>query len=462
MSIPIPILFALAVVGLVVGALYLIGLSKRWGILVPLVGMILFGSMALPLDWNDRLRMTVWLPIQSERSLFYLLSGASGVLVVLLNTKRLAGKRLSISAMLFVASGFYASMLRFVHMGPSDGALSLALSFATLTPLLVTSMIFIEHPDDLRKMLRSVIFANIVWIGMSGVQLLSDPSMLTVGNENRFVGLLSNPQHSGALMAFFTVISLWLMLNERGRVAIFLLGLVGVNAILLMWTGSRTGMGMTVIGVSAILYSRAGRAILLLPIAAILGYVVLKVMVDVFGISLLGFERLTSTEDTRTSAWSKLIDTGMNNIILGAGIDDVEKSENSWLYGFASYGIGMLGILLLMTVATAVEVAKTIRARFLVEPHYRNTLDFMSGVLMMYFAGALLEGYMISRVSSTICFFLVISVANVNIRRILLGQQGQEMYAQDWDSGLDPLGDHDGARWDENPDYLPCPDEASR
>lgn len=452
MPLPMPIMFAIAVLGMVVAGVYVFGLTKRWGILLPFIGLIVFGSMALPLDWNDKVKPTIWLPVQSQRSGLFLAAGIAGSLIVLAQVWRTRGKRLSASALLMLVIGLYAAMMRFVHEGPVDGALSVVFAVATIVPLLFASMLVIDKPDDLRILMRGAVVANIVWLGMIAMQVVIDPDMVTMGNEFRFVGLYSNPQHSGVLMAFFLVISLWMMLNERGRIALLMLGVVGINGLLLLWTGSRTGLGMAIIGVSATLYSRAGRAILLLPLAAIIGYVGLKVMVDVLGITL-GFERLTSTANTRDEAWGTLVSVAMENPLFGAGTEGAEKSENSWLYGFASYGFGMLVLLLVLALVASVEILKTVRARFVVPAEYRSSLDFMVGLLLMYFAGAVLEGYMISRVSSTLCFFLTISVANVNIRRMLLGHQGQAMYDQDWDTQSVPYGDDEIYEQDEQLGY---------
>lgn len=443
MSIPIPILFAMALVGLVVGAIFLVGLTKRWGILISFVGMFLFGSMSLPLDWRDRINPTVWLPIQTHRSTLFLACGVLGMIMLVFQLGRLRGKRLTASAFMLLFVGLFAAFLRIFHNGPQDGAMSVVFSFCTLLPLMVAMPLVVERPDDLRTIVRAVILANLIWVGMVFVQVVVNPRFVTMGNEFRFVGLYSNPQHAGVLMAFFTVIALWALLNESRRYTLFLVAIVGVNGLLLLWTGSRTGLGMAIIGVSATLYSRAGRSILLLPIAGIVGYVGLKVMVNVLGLDL-GFQRLASTANTRDEAWRTLMRVALENPILGAGTEGAEKSENSWLYGFASYGIGMLVLLLTLTFVTSIEILKSMYARFRVPAEYRNYMDFMIGVLLMYFAGAVLEGYMITRVSSTLCVFMVFAVANVNIRKMLLAQEdGLLEYEESWTEYDEPYGDYD-------------------
>lgn len=417
MDIPIPVLGALIVIGLIIGVVFAVGLTKKWGILMPFAGMVLFSSMALPLSWNDRINPTVWLSIQSIRSQLYLASGVAATLVVLFQFQRLRGKSISISAALLVCIGLYASLLRFVHGGATDGSFSVIFSLFTAIPLAAAAAMVINEVEDLRLIFRSVALINLAWVGMVLVQVAVNPKYVTQGNQYRFVGLLSNPQHTGVLMAFLCVIILWLLLNDFRKYKIIYIGLLSINAIFLLWTGSRTGLGMTIIGISAVLYSRAGRAILLLPAVGILGYISMQVMVNVVGMDL-GFDRMTSTENTRSDAWKLLIQSAQQNPLTGVGMDEMDRSENSWLYGYATYGIGMLVLLLAMTLVSTIEILKSVKARFATPPEYRPYLDVLVGIMLMYFAGAVLEGYMISRVSVTLCVFLVASVALVNIRKL--------------------------------------------
>lgn len=412
-----PLILGIGIIlGLLLLSVYLFGLTKRWGILLPFMGLFLFGSIGLSLTWNGRVNPTIWMPIQANRTPLYLVCGIAGILTCLFQLPRLKGKRFSLSAILLLIIGLYAAAMRMHHESPLDGTQSIVVSLLTLIPMMLTASIFLEKPTDLIVLARSVVLTNIVWVGMVFVQIVVNKRYVMMGNENRFVGLITNPQLAGALMAFFLVFVLWLLLNDRRRYMIPLLGLLALDSLLLIWTGSRTGMGMAVIGVCATLYSRAGRAILLLPIAAIITYVGLKTLGNMLDFGM-GLERLASTEDTRSGAWRKLIQVAMDNPFLGAGLEGAEKSENSWLYGFASYGIGMLLIQLVFTLVATIEILRSMWARFHVPSEYRNYLDFLNGLMLMYLAGAVFEGYMISRVSSTLCVYMIAAVANVNIRK---------------------------------------------
>lgn len=408
--------------------LYLIGLGKRWGLVVVFGLMLLASAMALPLDWRGVVLQTVWLPIQSRRSLLFMIAGVFGVAMLMTQFSRLKGRPVSLAGLVLGVMALYASLLRLYHGGPADGFQSLVFTAVTILPLLLVGPLSVDRPEDVKLTVRAVAVVNMVWVGMCALQFVANYNYLTLGNEFRFVGLMSNPQHTGALIAFWGVVSLWLLLNDTGRMLRFLyLGLCGANLVILMWTGSRTGLGMTVIGSAAVLYTRAGRGVLFMPVVLILGYAAFKAMLAVTNLDV-GVDRLTSTTDTRSHAWGTLIRVGMDNPLFGAGTDEAEKSENSWLYAFASYGIGMLLLAMLLTLVAMFEWFRAVRHRAALDLPGRRLLDLALGVVAMYFAGAVLEGYIISRVSPSLCFFMLFSGILAALRRQAIANQQAGAY----------------------------------
>lgn len=433
MSMPIPILIAMILIGSIGGIVYTVGLSKKWGIMVPFIGMLLFASMALPLNWRDQINPTVWLPLQQNRSSLFLGCGVLGLIVVLFQTQRLRGKPLALSALTLFFVGLYAAFLRFIHGGAADGAESVVFVVCTMIPLLYASSLVMDSIEDFVIVLQGVLVANALWIGMVFVQIVINHQFVATVREFRFVGLFSSPQHTGVLMAFFCTISLWMLLNGPRKFKLIYIGLLGINTLFLLWTGSRTGLGMTLIGVSSVLYTRTGRAILILPFAGILTYVSFKVLINLMGTDL-GFSRLASTANTREVAWKTMLDIGLSNPMIGVGTMDAVNSENSYLYGFASYGIGMLGILGLFTFMAFIEGLKNLKARFSLPSHLRPHLDLVSGIMAMYFAGAILEGYIITRVSASLCFITLFMGAGAFIRKFAYSPQSEYEYEDQYNA----------------------------
>lgn len=440
MGMSAPVMLFAALIGLALVCLYLIGLGKRWGVLVPFGLMLLVSSMAVALDYYGNPAPTIWMAIQSRRAILFLVGGAAAFGVLLVQLRSLSTSGVSVSGAMLLLIGLYGALLRFHHGGPSDGIESFVFAVVTLVPLLFATCLVGRGRQDFLAMLRTVMAVNTVWVTMCIMQFVVNPDQLTMGNENRFIGLTGNPQHAGTLMAFWVVNSLWLLLNDRGRtLRLLYIGLLGINLIMLAWTGSRTGLGMTVIGLCAVLYTRMGRAVLFLPVVLGIAYMGYKMLIGITGMDV-GVERLTSMQDTRSGAWLMLYEIGSQNPILGAGTDDTERSENSWLYAFASYGIGMLGLVLALTAAAVFECLRAIRYRSWLDMPDRRMLDLCVGIVAMYFAGAVLEGYIISRVHPSMCFYIVFAGIGVAMARQAVSAKAEARYRSeesDWGSVAD-------------------------
>ena len=205
-----------------------------------------------------------------------------------------------------------------------------------------------------------------VWMVCVLIQVGINPNSITLGNAFRFTGLTGNPQHAAVLMAITTMVALWLWLNENHVRYKPMWGVLGAVAVVMLgWTGSRTGALMTIFGSTFILYSRLGRAILLLPMGAV-GAVIFAVILQNLGINL-GLDRLTSTEDTRSYAWNNMLTIALENPVLGAGTAFSGNSENSYLYAAASYGVLSFLLLISAVGGSMIYVVRLLKAKPIVE-----------------------------------------------------------------------------------------------
>jgi len=208
--------------------------------------------------------------------------------------------------------------------------------------------------------------------------------------------------------------------TQRGLWRMTFIGLTGASVIMLLWTGSRTGMGMMVLAVAAVLYARVGRAILAVPVLMVVGYGLYVVATAVLDIDL-GLNRLASTEDTRSWVWAKMWETAMDNPAIGVGVEDAEVSENSLLFGFASYGFGMALLLVTVMLVSFAQVLKLLRIRWGLAAEQRRIVDVILGFYAAYFFGTIFEGYMIARISAiNVLFFMFAAMAT---RAIQLAQE---------------------------------------
>ena len=405
----------------------------RFAMLV-IAGLLLLSSMAVAHNFFGR-EQRLWLyPIQSRRSNLYVVLGATLFVTMIAHLRFMNIRRISGPGIVIMLIAFYAALLQSIHDGPTASLQAAVFTFATIVPMLFVIPAVLQERRDWFWLMRAIMFAHGTWIFFVLIQIPINHNPMIMGQGLRFVGLTGNPQHASVLLASMAVIALWLSLNDLKRLRLLWAGMLGITVLLLAWTGSRTGMGMLVIGSTAILYARAGRAILILPAIALtvaVGFNILQSLnID------LGLERLTSTANTRAVAWATLLRSGLDSPIVGVGIGSAGDTENSYLLGFASYGIGMLALIGLLIFACMIQSLRLLRRRWSLPPDDRTLIDLIIGIQVMYFAGAVFEGYIMARVGSPLMFLLIFSGMGAALISVLDGRSQFE-----WQPG-----------WDENPD----------
>jgi hypothetical protein len=412
-----------AVFGLVVAVLLAKDLKFA---MIPLAGLIFMGSLGSVSETETKYGRIVstWLnPVQSIRTEAYILFGAALFLSGLLHAKRLNIQSMSIAALLFVLMGVYNGLANIYHLGASDGIISTVHALVTLGSMALVLPAMLNKLDDWYWMVRLFALTLVVWMLATMVQVAINPNAITLGNRFRFTGLTGNPQHAAALMATTCVITLWLWLNENHLRYRPLWGVVGAVAVVMLgWTGSRTGMLMFVSGATLVLYSRVGRAILLLPLGA-LGAVGFASVLQASGIDL-GLERLTSTQDTRSVAWATMLGIAIENPVLGVGTAYAGNSENSYLYAAASYGALSFVLLTGSIGMTFIMGIRLLKSKAIVEKHFSKLCDLCCAIFVLFAVGAMFEGYAIARVSvMVVVFMMFVAMAS----RILEGVRWQVM-----------------------------------
>lgn len=376
-------------------------------------GMLFLSGLALPLSLSENIEQTFWLPIQSKRSELFLLFGLTGTLSVFLTFTSRVRFDLPLTSIAYIATLFYGAVLRGYHDGGSVLFEGVIFAFATTLPLSLWARSFLQLPSHVAVVQRVILLVNAVTILFVLVQLVQDASMLTLGNGNRFRGLLSNPQHAGAKYAMFAASAVWIAVYDKKRFFVPALAVLAVDCVLLLWSGSRTGIAMFLIASGIISYPRLGRQAIYLPIFVGTGIIAYRLISAQLGFDI-STDRLTEAGDTRSEAWRTLISQGANNPIFGVGVSGAEKSENGWLYGFASYGLGMLVLQLIWTLLAIREVLLLLRERNSASSQLRPALFYSVGVIAAYFAGAIFEGYLISRVSTPlVAVFFAFSLAHL-------------------------------------------------
>lgn len=400
--------------------------TRKISLMIGLGGMLFASSMALPLEWGgEEIRQTIWLGLQSNRDYLYGLFGILTLVLLIFQLRKLSGKRLSVAAFILLIMGLYIGLMRFYHDGVSSGVLTMVLAGVTLPGLLLVPAAVIDDERDLPALLRVILVVNGIWLGMVAVQFVADRSLVVFGNSFRFVGLMSNPQHAGTLLACTASTALWLSLNETSRMWKYAAIIVfAVDVVMILWTGSRTSLGMLVVGCTGVAFSRLGRVVLLLPVAGIFFAVALKLFGSGFSEASTVLDRIGGGGDTRTEAWSRMLEAALANPLFGAGVQSAGSSENGWLYGFAAYGVGMLALSLLLTVVGLAQVFKAVRMRWSLPVASQSPLDLSAALVAAYFGGAIFEGFFSARISPNLVFIMLFM--GVLTRLLQINEQRQD------------------------------------
>jgi len=391
----------------------------------PKVGLVVVGIMlfvtTLGLTKVGQFQFArTWLaPLQQNRTPLVAAAAVLLMLGTLVHLGRLSIRSVPLQGLFMLFIGLYAGLMRFGHEGLGDGIATMGLTTLIVAPMLLLIPGLLREWSDFEALLRTLVLTMIMWSAAVLVQVFINREMLftTTGARSayRFSGLTANPQAASILLSVTAFSALWIVLNTKAqRARVLAVGLVGASLIMLAWTGSRTGVAMFGLGFIAVLYARVGRSIFLLPVIAVVGYVLYNIAVNVLDIEM-GLSRLASTEDTRSHVWLRLWEAALREPLVGVGVDDAEASENGYLYGFASYGVGMLLLLLAMTFVSGVQMLRLLRARPGLPVEGRALVDLVLGFNAAYFAGSMFEGYMIARISAMNILWLLFAAIGSRI-----------------------------------------------
>jgi hypothetical protein len=385
--------------------------------------MLFFCGLAAQRDRNGNTMNRTWaLPLQQARAELYMAVGAILFLGMLIHVGRLRLTSMPVQGFILLLIQCYAALLRFYHPneGPVDGAKSFLFAVLTVTPLLTLTPTIVNTWDDHLRVIRAVIMGALLWGGGVAIQIAINPRQVVTGADNRFTGLLGNPQGTCLFMAPLAVGALWLVLNDPKKVYKPLwIALFAMLAMFLAWTGSRLALVTVGLGLVAVLYARAGRAILFLPIVFVVGYAAFQIA-DSTGLASNAFERLGSGKNTRAVGLQALIEDAIDAPFLGVGFSETRFNENSYLVGHIAYGYVMTLLTLTLLVLGAVQSWRLWRARATVGPDQKRLIDFLLGFQAMFYAASMFEWFLIARLEAMpfyMCLFGTLTTRAIEMAR---------------------------------------------
>lgn len=439
-----PKFLATIALGLIGGFALLIAFLKNPRVALLVVALMIFaGANAAQDSKGTDLINTTWLrPFQLRRAEIYLAGGMLLGIGMLVHLNRLGTVLPPIAAVCLWLVNMFAGALDTQHLSPADGVQRIIFASLTLIPLIFLVPALIRNSHDVLQWFRMVGIVGSAWTLACCLQFVRDRSQLVFPGTARFTGLLGNPQATAVYISPMCALMTWLVLNETSkRLRLFWIAITGITIMFLGWTGSRTGALTYMMGLTAVLYSRAGRAVLFLPFVAA-GVYGLFSLAQAMGVDL-GLDRLTSGKDTRTDVWMMLIEDALRAPLLGMGQNRRGGVENSFLLGWVVYGPGMLLLLLFMLGAASMQGLRLIVARRRLGPLERRMVDFVLGYYAIYFTGAMFEWYIVARLEASIPMFVIFNSVGAHLLREAKWQEMHGVEIPDADEYAEIVADYD-------------------
>lgn len=385
-------------------------------------GIMLFASaIAAPVDWQGDPVATWLTPIQSRRSAIFAACGGMMAAACLFHLPLIRAGSIPLQTVALFVSSLYAALIRLVVSGdPVDGIQTVIFVSLTILPTISILPALMNDDEGILRFLRMIALVSVVWIGAVAIQFVVRRSVLTMGGGGlRFQGMLANPQHAAVFLAVCSTVCAYLSANDsKLRWKPLWVVLTAVNVVLVLWTGSRTGLLMTTIGMASIFYARLGQAVLAVPVLGVVFIVAFQIISSVAP-DAFNLGEYAKRGDTRSAAWITLFNQFLENPIMGVGAaEDAAYSENSYLAALASYGIGMGLLLLIFTFVSLGMVLRLFRSKQYLSRQQKSLADLYIGYMAMHFAGAMFEGFLHARVGAMLSFFMLFSCIGARLINI--------------------------------------------
>jgi len=425
---PIGVVVALLALAAMISAVF--SPRVRW---IVLVVLLLSTTFTLPtfsfakIGQGSVLYRPLMFPFESMRTQSRAISGAMVCILFLPSILAPLGWRRTLLPLGLVA--YFTFQITFsvldVSVDPSlKTFLSLPLFAMTFVVMAVGLNKTCQRKQDVNALLWAVITAFALMSAAITVQLLAgDRTGMFEGNRLR--GTTANPQFLATSIAPAIMIAVYLLL-DKGQSKILRAGLGVVTTALILflfWTGSRTGVLMSAMGVLVFFRLRLGQ---LLLAAAVIAVCVMGVL------QFLGQEgsdptgRFIGMQDTRSDVWYRQWSEFADSPLLGATVSGGGRAtgngENSYLAVAASYGlVGLIPLgLVLLTIAWDMFCTWRIR-RFLTEE--QSLVDLVLAVTVMAFVGAFFEVYLLGQFSAVVLTLFICCDIGAYLRDLASIQQ---------------------------------------
>jgi O-antigen ligase len=305
---------------------------------------------------------------------------------------------------------------------------------------------WLQGPKEAHIAVKTIVVGGGLMVLSTLCQFVAAPS--AAYNGDRLAGTTNNPQHLGSTLAICIPAAAYLLVR-KGESIFWRMAcgcLLGFGLIVLMGTGSRLGLLMTLIGLLLLFRHRLGRFAVMGVVVSVVAYIALWLL----GVgAITGADHLLDTRNSRAEGWQRTWEVFMNNFWFGTG-SDADMIENSFLS--AGSETGMLG-LAVMLAATALVVAGLWRLTRIRRSLGENAMlaDLVCAIIVSILVGSFFEAFLMSSMTD----MLVILYISLGLMALMIdpgppvGEISPEMIdgdtqgagaAEAWPTELAPVG----------------------
>jgi hypothetical protein len=269
---------------------------------------------------------------------------------------------------------------------------------------------WLQSMDDVHNAIRSLAWAAGLFCICTLAQTLENRNAILMAG--RMIGTTGNPQ-TAALILGSGLAPLCYMVARRSEAfyeRILYGALAALNALFLVWTGSRTGVIIALIGLIVTFRYRLHR----LFIVGLCSAAFFLILLNIFADSTVINQHIWSFDDTRSPVWMSQLDQYLRNPLMGTLTEGQGwgYGENSYLAAAARYGtLGILPLLAAVAVCVIGILQLNGNKRYLRQDAL--LVDLISGCLLAVGIGAWFEGYLLASFSfPTYCLLIYLALMN--------------------------------------------------
>lgn len=380
--------------------------NVKWMVLAAMLYMASFGFFLT----DTEVLIALAVPLDQLRAFGRPL--CSALLVALLVPALMSTRGWRIHAVSGAAAAYFIfeilMSLRTAAAGIADRGIASVLIFVIMFLVMGWGLArWLQEWEDAHRAVRAIAFAGLLFLLGVCYQLLMNSS--TIVHGRRLYGTTGNPQHAAAFIAV-ALPALFYVVAQGGESKIRRIcfaATAGFLCILLLWTGSRTGLLM---GATAVVLFFRARLRRFAVVSVFIGLFVFLAL-QIYAESTMAISTMFVRGDTRSHVWNSLWERFLAHPVFG----DLERgygvAENSYLSTAAN--MGMLGLipLFVFIIATGVSMVKLLRVRkYLGEE--ATLADLVIASLVSIAVGAIFEGYLLGTlVFPVFCVYIHLALA---------------------------------------------------